>query len=185
MSRERRCWSYRECPYTKFRMLPYAKRLPHEEGVPMRLLFNVGLRAGRLRRRLRLVARLSAASPSGGKVRRQHGPRLRGVGAFLGTSQSAGRAIHWSSCSKRPHSVNAEAAACPRNVRRHFEEPLKLICAVRFQARTSGRTACTQRLNRRYATGKSDVFSDKRRSKSPLAGADRGERAGNPWPARA
>src|SRR5713226_6159978 len=112
------------------------------------------------------------------------------VGAFLGTSQSAGRAIHWSSCSpagcrKRPHSANAEAAACPRHVPRHFEEPLKLICAVRFRARTSGRTACTQRLNRRYATGKSDVFSDKRRSRSALAGADRGEPAGNPWPARA
>jgi len=61
-----------------------------------------------------------------------------------------------------------------------FEAPLKLICAVRLRPRTSGRTPCTQRLNRRYATGKSDVLSDKRRSKSALAGAGRGEGAGNP-----
>src|SRR2546425_9313996 len=70
MSRERRCWPYRECPYTKFSILTYAKR----------------------------------------------------------------------------------------------EEPLKLICAVRSRARTSGRTACTQRLNRRYATGKSDVRSEEHTS---------------------
>src|SRR2546422_8546919 len=91
MSRERRCWPYRECPYTKFSILTYAKR----------------------------------------------------------------------------------------------EEPLKLICAVRLRPRTSGRTACTQRLNRRYSTGKSDVLSHKRRSKSALSRGERGEPAGNLLPARA
>jgi hypothetical protein len=44
-------------------MLPYANRLPLEEGVPMRLLFKRRLRAGRRRRRLALVARASQPPP--------------------------------------------------------------------------------------------------------------------------
>ena len=92
----------------------------------MRLLFNVASALAAF-----VVAWLwwrASQPPPRPEVRWQHRPRLRGVGAFLGTSQSAGRAMHWSSCSpagcrKRPHSANAEAAACPRNVPRHFEEP--------------------------------------------------------------
>jgi hypothetical protein len=49
-------------------MLPYAKRLPHEEGVPMRLLFNVASALAAFVAALALVARLSAASPSRGSM---------------------------------------------------------------------------------------------------------------------